>query len=370
MSADLPVNLVDSPFAKELNSLFSEILPEVVYENNKQSLKKEASSLSKQMTSFLLKAYNLNIFLGKVFSMAIDAGAEKIREAIEKALQKREGALIGRNGTIELETLFFRLYESSPNQQYPHHITRSIELHAGIWPPDKFNLDKWVFQMVEAIRLCDVLVAGWYEPLKDKEEKLLQKTNNLAPRIPLRSLEPYYVDPETRWTHLLAGQRVAVVSSFAETIQEQLDKTEKIWPGEFESLLPSNVEWVPIRTGYAPVLAKGIAGWPPKITSWDVALDFVVKRVIESQASIAIIGCGGLGMLIGAELKKRGVIAIVLGGATQVLFGIKGQRWSNHSVISKFWNDAWVWPKPTETPSGASLIEGSCYWAPANVINI
>jgi hypothetical protein len=67
-------------------------------------------------------------------------------------------------------------------------------------------------------------------------------------------------------------------------------------------------------------------------------------------------------MLIGAELKKQGVIAIVMGGATQVLFGIKGQRWASHSVISTFWNEAWVYPKGTETPGGASLIEGGCYW--------
>ena len=291
--------------------------------------------------------------------MSVEEGADHMVLAIQEALQKKEGALLGRNGTIELETLLFRLYGSAPSQEYPQPLSRRMELHAGIWPPTKTSLDKWVFQMVEAIRLCDVLVAGWYEPLKSAEEKLLDQTNTLAPRIPLRSLEPYYVAPEKRWTSLLAGQRVAVISSFAETIQDQLEKTEQIWP---DGLLPSNVEWVPIRTGYAPVLAQGIAGWGTKVTSWDVAVDFLVKRVIETKASIAIIGCGGLGMLIGAELKKRGVIAIVLGGATQVLFGIKGQRWASHSVISRFWNEAWVYPKSTETPGGASLIEGGCYW--------
>jgi hypothetical protein len=294
--------------------------------------------------------------------MSIEEGADHISLVLQEALQKKEGALIGRNGTIELETLLFRLYGSAPNQEYPQPVSRRMELHAGIWPSNKTMLDKWVFQMIEAIRLCDVLVAGWYEPLKAQEETLLNQTNTLAPRIPLRSLEPYYVNAEKRWTALLAGQRVAVISSFAETIHDQIDKANQIWPTATDSLLPSNVEWVPIRTGYAPILAQGVAHWPPKVTSWDVAVDFVVKRVVESKASIALIGCGGLGMLIGAELKKRGVIAIVLGGATQVLFGIKGQRWANHSVISKFWNDAWVYPKATETPGGASLIEGGCYW--------
>ena len=294
--------------------------------------------------------------------MAIETGAEEIRSVLEHALKRKQGALIGRNGTIELETLLFRLYGSAPNQPYPSSIARRMELHAGIWPADKPNLDKWVFQMLEAIRLCDILVAGWYEPLKVQEEKLLEQTNRLSPRIPLRSLEPYYVTPELRWTNLLAGQRVAVISSFAKTIEEQVDRRELVWPIATDSLLPGNVEWVPIQTGYAPVLAQGIAEWPKDIQSWDVAVTSVVKQVIQSKASIALIGCGGLGMLIGSELKKRGVIAIVLGGATQVLFGIKGRRWATHSVISRFWNEAWVYPTVSETPGGASLIEGACYW--------
>jgi hypothetical protein len=294
--------------------------------------------------------------------MAIEAGADEIRNIIQSALQKKEGALIGRNGTIELETLLFRLYGSSPNQAYPTHMSRRLELHAGVWPSDKPIIDKWVFYLLEAIRLSDVLVAGWYEPLKQGEERLLDATNKGAPRIPLRSLEPYYVEPQLRWTNLLAGQRVAVVSSFALTIEDQILKASEIWPVAPESLLPTNVEWVPIQTGYAPKLAQGVAMWPPDITSWDVAVSHSVKQVLNSKASIALIGCGGLGMLIGAELKKKGVIAIVMGGATQVLFGIKGQRWASHSVISTFWNDAWVYPRGTETPGGASLIEGGCYW--------
>lgn len=294
--------------------------------------------------------------------MAIEKGAEEIRSCIEQALEKKEGALIGRNGTIELETLLFRLYGSSPNQEYPNSISRRIELHAGIWPSTKNSLDRWVFTMVEAIRNCDVLVAGWYEPLKAPEEKFLDKTNTLAPRIPLRSLEPYYVPPDQRWTNLLAGQRVAVVSSFTQSIEQQIEKRDLIWPIQTNSLLPENVEWVFFQTGYAPSLAMGVAGWPADISSWDVAVSSLVKKIVASQASIALIGCGGLGMVIGSELKKHGIIAIVLGGATQVLFGIKGKRWETHSVISHFWNEAWVWPKATETPSGASSIEGSCYW--------
>ena len=184
----------------------------------------------------------------------------------------------------------------------------------------------------------------------------------MAPRIPLRSLEPYYIEPEKRWTNLLKGHKVAIVNAFAKTAVQQCSKREDIWPISSDSLLPPDVEWVPIVTGYAPALAQGSAEWASDIQSWDVAVLDVVRRVVQSGAKFALIGCGGLGILIGSELKKRGVICIVMGGATQVLFGIKGNRWANHDVISHFWNDAWVYPSANEKPKGAWMIENGCYW--------
>ena len=295
--------------------------------------------------------------------MDIQSGADEICLAIQTALEMNQGALIGRNGTIELETLFFRLYGSTPGQAYPQHLSRRMELHAGIWPSSKDSLDTWVFSMLEAIRSSDILVAGWYEPLKLRESELLNTTNQHAPRIPLRSLEPYYVPPEKRWTRFLAGQKVAVVSSFAETMSQQIVKSEEIWPLSPESLLPDTTEWVFLKTGYAPLLAQGAASWPPSISNWSEAVSSLVTQIVASKARIVLIGCGGLGMVLAAELKIKGIIAIVLGGAIQVLFGIKGNRWANHSVISHFWNDAWVWPASSETPRGSLLIEDSCYWS-------
>jgi hypothetical protein len=84
---------------------------------------------------------------------------------------------------------------------------------------------------------------------------------------------------------------------------------------------------------------------------------------LEKNVEVVLIGCGGLGMIIGNKLKQQGKKCIVMGGAIQVLFGIKGKRWEKHEVIGKFWNDAWVWPMITETPNGAKEIEGACYWS-------
>lgn len=294
--------------------------------------------------------------------MSIEEGAKEICKAIERGLQRKEGVLIGRNGTIELETLLFKLFTAKPNQQYPSAISRQMEYNAGIFPPTQISLDRWVFMMLEAIRNCDVLVSGWYLPLQAQEKILLENVQTVACQIPLRSLEPYYVAPEHRWTRLLKGQKVAIINAFAATAVKQIQKREEIWPLATESLLPDDVEWVPIATGYSPSLAQGNATWPSHIQSWDVAVQNVVRRVVDSGAKIALIGCGGLGMVIGSELKKRGIVCIVMGGAIQVLFGIKGNRWLTHNVISQFWNDAWVYPAAEETPNGSWMIENGCYW--------
>jgi hypothetical protein len=165
-----------------------------------------------------------------------------------------------------------------------------------------------------------------------------------------------------RWTSLLENKRVAVVTSFAATVSSQIARRRQIWGSDAATLLPKTTEWVPIQTGYSPALAQGRAAWPSSIATWQDAIAYLTEKVVESGASICIIGCGGLGMILGAELKKKGLQCIVLGGATQVLFGIKGRRWENHSIISKFWTDAWVWPSLDETPGGAASIEGGCYW--------
>ena len=67
-------------------------------------------------------------------------------------------------------------------------------------------------------------------------------------------------------------------------------------------------------------------------------------------------------MIVGYELKKRGLQCIVMGGATQILFGIKGRRWKAHDVISRFFNDAWVYPPDSCKPKNSKLVENGCYW--------
>lgn len=290
--------------------------------------------------------------------MELFEAASMISGGIQIALKQKKGFLVGRNGTIEMETVLGRYFKNTFFQ--PQLLI--LEKHAGIFPATAGSAQAWVAETIEAIRSSDLLVAGWYTPIAEAEKNLLSQIGKRGLFMPLRALEPYYVPHDFQWSKYFLWRKVAIVSSFAELAVEQVKKRKEIWGDRADGLLPE-AEYIPIQTGYSPTLAQGRAGWPEEVTSWQEAVDWVVQKVIESEAEIVLIGCGGLGMLIGRRLKEAGKICIVMGGAIQVLFGIKGERWKEHSVISRFWNDAWVWPPLERTPGGAAQIEGGCYWS-------
>lgn len=66
-------------------------------------------------------------------------------------------------------------------------------------------------------------------------------------------------------------------------------------------------------------------------------------------------------MPLALKLRNKGIIAIVLGGAIQIFFGIKGLRWLDHE-LSEFFNETWAFPSDDEVPGGAEKIEHGCYW--------
>ena len=84
--------------------------------------------------------------------------------------------------------------------------------------------------------------------------------------------------------------------------------------------------------------------------------------IVEIDFDIAIIGCGAYGFPLAAHVKRKGKQAIHMGGATQILFGIKGNRWEEHDIISKLFNEHWIRPNKNETPKNSGNIEDACYW--------
>jgi len=292
----------------------------------------------------------------------VEEGSQKILGGIQNSLASDTGFLVGRFGTIEFETCWEITRDKKPLDQ---EVRTVLEMNAGVFPSSIDSIQHWVSMTKEAFHSADILATGWYAPILKRELKLLEEWNSSAEHILLRSVEPYYSDVEKRWSNGLAGQKVCVVSSFADTIQRQISKGEEsIWPNAKGSMWPSSTQWSYVKTGYSPVMSLGKADWEENPSCWEEAVAYVVGRVMETDSKIVLIGCGGLGMIIGHELKLRGKICIVMGGAIQVFFGIRGGRWQTHDFISKLWNEEWVYPSIDETPGASFAVERSCYWAP------
>lgn len=271
-------------------------------------------------------------------------------------------ATIGRNGATELRVLLFYIHMRPHGHPYPNEFLY-LAGHTGLFPANEYAIDKWAQEYLEGLKLFDMYAAGWVGDLVVQESELLHAYAPSVVRIPLRTLEPYYVDTSIQWSNALQNKRVAVVSSFTNTMKSQLLKKERIWGDMHESILPSSTQWSFVQTGYVSTIAGDRqCKWPTYVTSWEDAVEHVVTEVRASGTEIALIGCGSLGVIIASRLRALGISAIVMGGAIQVLFGIKGNRWETHDVIGKFWNDAWVYPNMAETPEHANHIEGACYW--------
>jgi hypothetical protein len=280
-----------------------------------------------------------------------------IRTAIQKALSEDTGLLVGRFGTIEFETVWYNFMSGTLKKDH----LPVLERNAGVFG-DAASIARWCSEYTAACGMADILATGWYAPIKVREQELLKRIKFSGQQCVLRALEPYYWPVEERWTGVLDGQKVCVVSSFTDTISNQLKKGEDvIWSNAAVQGIWPKAEWSFVKTGYAPSLALGRAGWECDAESWESCVEYVVAEVLKTGARVVIIGCGGLAMVIAGRLKAAGKICIVMGGATQVLFGIKGRRWEGHQ-ISGFWTSEWVGPSASETPAGASEVERGCYW--------
>jgi hypothetical protein len=294
--------------------------------------------------------------------MDLESAAKLLRERLE---QHTHPIAIGRHGATELRVLLFYTSMRLYGTPYPNYLVYQMEHEAGLFPATPEMIDKWAHEYLSSLKMFDLYVTGWVTDIAEQESGLM---NAYAPDtirgLPLRVLEPYYVNRDIQWSNGLQNKHVAVVSSFANTMEKQLRNKECIWGDIHNNILPSSAKWSFVKTGYCPKLAgnRDECKWPPFIKTWEDAVDYIVNEVKNTGAEIALIGCGSLGVLISSRLKKLGISSVVMGAAIQVIFGIKGNRWETHDIIGKLWNSAWIYPSESEIPEYANRFEGACYW--------
>lgn len=295
--------------------------------------------------------------------MNIDQGAQFIAQQI----RSRNPFFVGKLGTSELDVLiFYTQYRQKPNAPpYPDNIKVNIARNGGLFPGTDKSIDSWAVHMLTEVLPAGAGFAVWNPTVGNIEKAILNTFTPKAKQFPLRTLEPYYINVlEDRWTYNLTKHaKVAVVSPFYKSIEQQWKKRDLLW-GTNTIWGPVPPTIVPVRAGYSPYLSTSTGLWDTAIINggWHAAVEDIVNQVKMTGALFAIIGCGALSLPICYALKKENIASIHTGGATQILFGIKGHRWLNHGTISEFFNEAWMFPFPEEIPTGAQTVEGGCYW--------
>lgn len=230
-----------------------------------------------------------------------------------------------------------------------YHNKRLIYYSAGLFPENTELLLRFGRKMIEDSGEIDLL-GVWNIFMEDYIVKKYVKDASLTN---LNALEPWY-NPHNPWTRSLKGKKVLVISPFADTIAKQYTRREKLFPGT--EILPE------FDLYCVKAVVSGGGQKDERFKDWFEALQFMYDEAIRTGFDIAILGCASYGFPLAAMFKKSGKQAIQLGGATQLLFGIKGARWDNHPIVSRYYNEAWVRPSQAEHFADTKIIENSCYW--------
>ena len=217
--------------------------------------------------------------------------------------------------------------------------------NAGFFPTDAACLERFANMMLRDMQNIDVL-GSWLA-----DEMRLKKFFPNAKIVPLIDLEPYYhANP---WSQVLEGKRVLVIHPFEESIKKQYAKHKVLF--DDPRILP-NFELMTVKAVQSSAAGK------TDFSNWFEALAWMTKKASDLDFDIAIIGAGAYGLPLASFVKGIGKKAVHLGGATQILFGIKGKRWDELPFFKQLYNGHWIRPLPTETPDNFRMIESGCYW--------
>jgi len=225
---------------------------------------------------------------------------------------------------------------------------------AGFFPPTTEALARFASESLEIVKNIDILgVVG-----RRGDEELIRKYNPSLTPVEIQCLGDHIPFLENPWTCCLKGRKVLVIHPFAETIRKQYPKRLLLFNGrevlpEFELLT------------FPAILSNGDAAATLSCPDWFAALKMMCQQIEQIEFDTALIGAGAYGMFLGDFCKRIGKQAIHMGGATQLLFGIKGVRWEHQyppEFSARLFNEHWVRPSQNETPPGVRKVEDACYW--------
>ena len=327
----------------------------------------------KKIEIITLKA--LRKIYGKLFkpeSSTYDRGItdpDKVSEQIYNLLASGKPCMIARYGSTEMLAITNYLGVTATHHSalkyiqgkqfawwWEDNVKDQMTRWSGFFPSTEENLMKFGEMMVEDSKQLDIL-GSW---LPDEKTMITSFNLNLT-KVTLLALEPYW--SKNPWSRILEGKKVLVIHPFASLIEQQYkEKRELLFVDK--QVLP--------KFDLKTIKAVQSLGGDCEYSDWFEALSSMKKQMDATDYDIVLLGCGAYGFPLAAHAKRMGKQSVHLGGALQLLFGIRGKRWDNpnygiqefgkQNTYKTFFNDSWIYPSASYIPSNAKQVEGGCYW--------
>ena len=255
------------------------------------------------------------------------------------------------------EMSMMKAYDFSKKDKFENVLTNMCDA-AGFFPKDYDLGYRFLELMEESMREADLL-AVMNSPFEEYYVRHYMKKDSAV--TPFSVMEFWTL--EESWTKALKGKKVLVVNPFEESIKKQYPKRKELF-GE-KQYLP-DIELIT----YKAVQTAG-GNEDKRFATWFDALEFMIEEISKLEFDTAILGCGAYGFPMAAEIKKMGKQVIHMGGVSQILFGIKGNRWmKKSSTIAPLMNENWIFPSLEETPRDVNRMEGGPYFQTGNYFEL
>lgn len=289
---------------------------------------------------FKIKPRTDQIGVNKAISM------QKSNNEIEEAIQKGEPFAAVRFGAVEISAINnYEKIKLKIQRKYKKKVLFSIKNNAGVFPATDEIITHYAKYLETHLPETDYLgISGLH-----MENYFFRHFTPDATPVQNWSLDPIL----GKWSYLLAGKRVLVVSPFSKQIQEQYSKRHLLF-AQNPSILPD----FDLKVVEAPL--TNADEQDERFDNWFEALDYLKIEVLKEDFDIMLVGAGAYGTPLCLYAKSLGKMAIQTGGATQLLFGIMGKRWEDREYVAQYVNPHWT--RPNRKPTGYKKIEEGCYW--------
>ena len=293
---------------------------------------------------------------------------ERIQHIIAERISSGQPMMMARFGTIECDvcenmrnTFYggrggnwrFIRWRGQPSFVNPY-VVPLFTKNAGFFPEGDIRALRQFYElMVDCMPEVDVLQSWRYNEL------VFERELKRAIKVDREMSTPLLTDKP--WTLALEGKRVLVIHPFAETIESQYSRIDKVFPQG--TIMP------PFQLQTIKAVQTAGGGSDKRFSDWFEALQWMKDETDRRHYDVALIGCGAYGFPLAAHCKHTGHQALHIGGGLQLLFGIKGRRWESSNIYkttypyaATYYNDYWVRPAESDKPANARGVEGACYW--------